>query len=87
MRRCSKPGNNLLANTLQMETTGLGRRSEGKRSVKIVAVSWNPLAAFVLAITAYFHYVRLLGFLAILAAILAAFFRRTIAGGMRTRGL
>jgi hypothetical protein len=43
----------------------------------------NRLAAGVLAITTYFHHVRLLGLFAVLAAILAVFFGRTIAGWMR----
>jgi len=41
----------------------------------------------VLAITAYFHDVRFLGLFAILAAILAVFFWRAIAGGMRACSL
>jgi len=36
-----------------------------------------------LAITTYLHYVRLLGILAVLATILAIFFRRAIASRMR----
>ena len=41
------------------------------------------LTTFVLAITTDLHHVRLLGLFAILAAILAVFLRRAIAGGMR----
>lgn len=41
------------------------------------------LATGMLAITTYFHYVRLLGILAVLTTILAIFFRRAIASGMR----
>jgi hypothetical protein len=43
----------------------------------------NRLAAGVLAIATYFHHVRLLSLFAVLAAILAAFLGRTIAGWMR----
>lgn len=42
------------------------------------------LTAGVLAITTYFRDMRLLGFLAILTAILAVLFGRTIASWMRT---
>jgi len=46
----------------------------------------DRLATGVLTITADFHYMRLFRFFAILAAILAVFFRRAIAGWMRTFG-
>lgn len=39
--------------------------------------------AVVLAITPYFHHVRLLSLFAVFATILAVFFGRAIAGGMR----
>jgi len=41
------------------------------------------LTSVVLAIAAYFHHMRLLGLLAVFAAILAILFGRTITGGMR----
>ena len=41
------------------------------------------LAAFVLAIATYLHHVRLLGLFTILATILAIFFGRAVARGMR----
>ena len=41
------------------------------------------LTAVVLAITPYFHHVRLLSLFAVLATILAVFFGWAIAGGMR----
>ena len=42
------------------------------------------LTTGVLAITAYFHHMRLLGLLAVFAAILAILFGRAITGGVRT---
>ena len=41
------------------------------------------LATVVLAITTYFHHVRLLSLFAVFAAILTVLFRRAITGGMR----
>jgi hypothetical protein len=57
----------------------------GKRGLRSSGVS-ATLAAFVLAITAYFHHMRFLGLFAILAAVFAVFFRGAIAGGMRAFG-
>jgi hypothetical protein len=51
---------------------------------EVVLSLLDRLAAGVLAITTYFHHVRLLGLFAILATILAIFLARTIAGWMRT---
>ena len=50
---------------------------------EVVLLFRNRLATGVLAITTYFHHVRLHGLFAVLAAILAVLFRRAIAGWMR----
>jgi hypothetical protein len=48
-----------------------------------IVLRFDALAARVLAITTYFHHVRLLRLFAVFAAILAAFFGRAITRRMR----
>jgi len=83
--RCRGGGYTQVANLLQMKITGSGERSGGitGRGNHFSRFRWWLAANVVFAAATDFHYMRLLGVLTILAAILAVLFCRTIAGWMR----